>query len=111
MTTKAEDILMTPDGRKISPSVLTHPFKPLDAIEASQIIQRGLDRITVRLVVRDAEFTGGMEAQLRSGLLERLGSSVKVDFEYVSAIPRTASGKFRWVVSTVQHDASVKFED
>lgn len=111
VTTKAEDILMTPDGRKISPSVLTHPFKPLDAIEASQIIQRELDRITVRLVVRDAEFTGGMEAQLRSGLLERLGSSVKVDFEYVSAIPRTASGKFRWVVSTVQHDASVKFED
>lgn len=29
VTTKNEDIILTPDGRWISPSVLTHPFKPL----------------------------------------------------------------------------------
>ena len=28
VATKAEDIVITPDGRYISPSVLTHPFKP-----------------------------------------------------------------------------------
>jgi phenylacetate-CoA ligase len=110
VTTKAEDILLTPDGRKISPSVLTHPFKPLDSIQASQIVQRELNRVTVRLVVKGAEFTSGMEAQLRAGLSERLGPAVEVDFEYVSSIPRTASGKLRWVVSLVQHDASVEFE-
>ena len=56
VTTKAEDLLRLRDGRLIPPSVLTHPFKPLDCIEASQIVQTDLDRIVVRLIPR-AEYT------------------------------------------------------
>ncbi len=41
VTTKAEDVLTLKDGRLISPSVLTHPFKPLDCIEGSQIVADG----------------------------------------------------------------------
>jgi len=51
VTTKAEDIILTPDGRMISSSILTHPFKPIDTIEESQIIQDKLDHVTVKLVV------------------------------------------------------------
>ena len=50
VTTKAEDLLRLSDGRLISPSVLTHPFKPLDCIEASQLVQTDLDRLVIRLV-------------------------------------------------------------
>lgn len=35
VTTKDEDIVTTPDGRLISSSVLTHPFKPMHNIEES----------------------------------------------------------------------------
>ena len=45
ITTKAEDTLTLKDGRLISPSVLTHPFKPLTSIEASQIVQIDYDHI------------------------------------------------------------------
>ena len=39
VTTKAEDIVVTPEGRFVSSSTLTHPFKPMVRIEKSQIVQ------------------------------------------------------------------------
>lgn len=102
VTTKAEDIVVTPDGRMISPSILTHPFKPFDTLEASQIIQEAPDRIRVRLVP-SAAFTEADQEQLRRGLAERLGPDVEIGFEVVAEIPRERSGKFRWVISEVDH--------
>ena len=52
VTTKAEDVLTLKDGRLISPSVLTHPFKPLDCIEGSQIVQKAPDHVVIRIVRR-----------------------------------------------------------
>jgi phenylacetate-CoA ligase len=102
VTTKAEDFVVTPDGRLISPSILTHPFKPLHGIAESQIIQDRPDRILVKLVptttLPEQEVT-----RLIAALRERIGPDMQVDVEQVSAIPRERSGKFRWVVSTVDH--------
>ena len=47
VTTKAEDILTLADGRLISSSVLTHPFKPLNSVRESQIIQKDYDHVVV----------------------------------------------------------------
>src|SRR6267154_1008287 len=52
ITTKAEDIVVAPDGRLISSSALTHPFKPLDRVERSQIIQESRTRLRIRIVPR-----------------------------------------------------------
>src|SRR5207245_2815260 len=52
VTTKAEDLVVTPDGRHISPSVLTHPFKPLHNIRESQLLQWDRDHIVVKIVRR-----------------------------------------------------------
>ncbi len=49
VTTKAEDVLVTPDGRFVSPSILTHPFKPLVGLVRSQIVQEAIDRVDVYL--------------------------------------------------------------
>jgi len=75
VTTKAEDMLTLPDGRLISPSVLTHPFKPLDSIEGSQIVQTAPDRVTVRLVPGAGYRQAGIE--LVSFTLEAVGSVAK----------------------------------
>lgn len=100
VTTKAEDILTLRDGRLISPSVLTHPFKPLTSIEASQIIQEDLDSICVKLVV-GPDFVASDEKILVHGLQERLGQDVRIRIEIVDELERTRSGKFKWVVSHV----------
>lgn len=102
VTTKAEDIVVTPDGRMISPSVLTHPFKPLEHIAASQIVQERLDHLVVKLVAADQPSREEEHALLQS-LRDRLGDDMTIEIRNVSTIPRDPSGKLRWVVSKVPH--------
>ena len=102
VTTKAEDIVITPDGRMISPSILTHPFKPFPQIVESQLIQDRIDHLLVK-IVPSSGFTAEYEALLLSELGRRLGPKMKIEVELVKAIPREASGKFRWVISHIPH--------
>lgn len=110
VSTKAEDIVVTPDGRQISPSVLTHPFKPLEQIVASQIIQDRPDHLLVKLVPSNG-YSSEQEALLVSSLRERLGPEMTIEVSHVSEIPREPSGKFRWVISRVDHSCSLAWED
>lgn len=100
ITTKAEDIVVTPEGRFISSSVLTHPFKPMVNIEKSQIIQESLDRLVVRIVRRSTYGDRDSEILL-AGLRQRLGPTIDIQLEFVEDIPRTPAGKYRWVISRV----------
>lgn len=109
ITTKAEDIVVLPGGRMISPSILTHPFKPFDDIVMSQIVQESIEDVHVRIVARDT-FTADRESRLLAGLRERLGPDVHVTLERVAVIPRESSGKFRWVISKVPHSLKVSWE-
>jgi phenylacetate-CoA ligase len=100
VTTKAEDILTLPDGRLISPSVLTHPFKPLDCIEGSQIVQTARDAVTVR-IVPGASYTQALSDHLIKELGVRLGEGVRVEVQMVERLETSANGKFKWVISHV----------
>ena len=100
VTTKAEDVLTLGDGRLISPSVLTHPFKPLDCIEGSQIVQEALDHVVVR-IVPGPDYRAELSDTLALELKARLGDGVRVDIEMVSALEHTRSGKFKWVISKI----------
>ena len=102
VATKAEDVVVTPDGRFISPSVLTHPFKPFDQLLKSQIIQDAPDHVLVRLVASSA-FSPTHRAQLVAGLQQRLGDRMRIDTEITDDIPAEKSGKFRWVICRVPH--------
>jgi phenylacetate-CoA ligase len=91
---------VTADGKLISPSVLTHPLKPLKGLVMSQIIQESRELVRVLLVLR-----GGASSQLldqvRDGMQARLGAETKILIEVVDEIPRGRTGKFRWVISKV----------
>ncbi len=100
VTTKAEDMVTLKDGRLISPSVLTHPFKPLDCIEGSQIVQTALDALIVR-IVPGAAYTAAHTAHLVAALQERLGADVRIDVQMVDRLEPSPNGKFKWVVSQI----------
>lgn len=100
VTTKAEDTLTLKDGRLVSPSALTHPFKPLDCIEGSQIVQTATDAITVRIVAGPA-YTDAHTRHLVAELGERLGSDVRIDVILVDRLESSPNGKFKWVTSHV----------
>lgn len=100
VTTKAEDVLTLKDGRLISPSVLTHPFKPLDCIEGSQIVQMDPQTVIVRLIPGPT-YTPAHTSQLITELTARLGQDVRVEVQMVDRLEQKASGKFKWVISHV----------
>lgn len=109
VATKAEDVVLTPDGRFISPSVLTHPFKPFDQILKSQIVQDAVDHLEVK-IVPSTEFTDVHRAQLVAGLRARVGEAMHIETRLVDEIPPEASGKFRWVICRVPHACALDWE-
>jgi phenylacetate-CoA ligase len=100
ITTKAEDIVVTCDGRFISASVLTHPFKPMNNIEKSQIIQETPEDILIKIVKRPG-YTEKDTRILLKEMRNRVGDSMRIKVEFVEDIPRSGGGKYRWVVSKV----------
>lgn len=106
VTTKAEDILALSDGRMISPSVLTHPFKPMHTVEASQIVQEDYDSIEIRIVPGVGYSEADTQHLLRE-FHERLGNEVRVRVTQVEELERSRSGKFKWVISHVSGSVQV----
>ena len=100
VTTKWEHVLTTADGRWISPSTLTHPFKPVQGLRKSQIIQDTPGEFIVK-VVADASFDGAQEHLLLAGFHSRLGAGAVVRIDRVEDLPVEPSGKFRWIISRV----------
>lgn len=109
VSTKAEDIVITPEGRMVSPSTLTHPFKPLTSVLSSQIVQETLHYVHVRIVT-SPEFSDEDERSLRAALAARLSPAMTIRIERVANIPREKSGKFRWVISHVPHSTHFKWD-
>jgi phenylacetate-CoA ligase len=90
---RTDDILYTPDGRRVyrmNPVLYGLPLRE------AQFVQEAVNRMRVR-VVPAAGFGTASEQALAARIRERMGD-VGVLVEEVSAIPRTATGKFRLVI-------------
>ena len=92
---RLDDVVQTADGRRVGR--LDPVFKGGLPLREAQIIQERIDRLRVRYVPA-AGFSESTKVELRRRLELRLGE-MEVDFEPVAAIPRTANGKLRAVVS------------
>ena len=110
VATKAEDIVVAPDGRMISPSILTHPFKPFPQITKSQLIQTRVDHLLVKIVA-SSDFTPTHQQLLTRELATRLGPGVEIEIKIVDAIRNEPSGKFRWIISQVDHPTHFRWEN
>ena len=88
---RTDDILYTPEG--VPRGRLSHIFKGLQSVKEGQIIQDRKAHLQILVVAAGSvpEDTN----LIRRRIDEYFGSNMKVDFETVVDIPRTASGKFR----------------
>ncbi|QSX77682.1 phenylacetate--CoA ligase family protein [Agrilutibacter solisilvae] len=95
---RVEDVVVGPDGREM---VRFHGiFVAQDNLVEGQIIQEALDRIRVKVVGTPA-FGTADALEIEKRIRQRLGD-VTVVVEKVEAIPRSANGKFKAVVSLIQ---------
>jgi phenylacetate-CoA ligase len=96
-----DDMLITPDGRMIGR--LDPVFKGIaNTIKETQIIQEKVDLITILIVVTDLYKEKHGEFVVNE-LRKRMGPDVTYEIDYVDAIPRTSSGKFRAVINKIPH--------
>lgn len=93
---RLEDVITGPDGRQL---VRFHGiFINQPHVREGQVIQEALDRIRVKVVPVN-DFGAADVQDIVSRIQQRLGTTVQVIVEPVDSIPRTASGKFKAVIS------------
>jgi phenylacetate-CoA ligase len=91
---RTDDVLYTSDGRTVG--ILAPVFKSDLRIREAQIVQERRDLIRVRIVPAPG-FTDADGRTIISNVKARMGA-VTVVLEPLSAIPRSANGKFRSVI-------------
>jgi phenylacetate-CoA ligase len=96
--TKHEDVVVTPSGRRISPSILTWAFKDLAGLERSQIVQVGAEELEVRVKAREGTFQA-IEKVLQSRLRDLVFGEMEVRVIEALELTVSASGKSRFVVN------------
>jgi phenylacetate-CoA ligase len=95
---RREDYVVLPSGAMVGR--LDHIFKDQIRVREAQIYQPDLTRIVLRLACA-SDFTSRDEQALLAAARIWLGSGLRIEVQHVEAVPRTASGKLRFVVSDV----------
>lgn len=93
---RIDDYIKTVDGRLIGR--IDHIFKGFEGIQEAQVVQDSLTHCTIRMVIQipPDQFD---RAKLLENMRFRTGDSMEIDIEFLPAIPRSANGKFKSVVS------------
>lgn len=95
---RREDYVRLPSGALVGR--LDHIFKDQVRVREAQIHQPDIDRVVLR-IVKTEDFTVRDERTLVHEARTWLGHGLRIDVEYLDVLPRTASGKLRFVVSDV----------
>lgn len=97
---RATDFVVAQDGTIMHGLALIYLIRDLDGVGAFKICQESLD-LTRVLLVSEKELAPELLEGIVQGFKQRLGDEVSVEIELVDAIPREASGKYRYVSSKV----------
>ncbi|MDP1607213.1 MAG: hypothetical protein Q8L93_11350 [Rhodocyclaceae bacterium] len=92
------DILRTASGKCIHPSYFNRLLAHLPRIRQFQCIQSAPDQLTLNLVVAE-KLPADSVASLREKIASDIDPRMNFTLNYVDEIPRTASGKHRFVIN------------
>ena len=101
-----EDYIITTQGL-ISPAIITHPFKDLKTIKNTQIVQKSLYLIILRIVLWDEKEFTSSEIEIKrliQDLKKILGDDMIIEIEVKKEIETTVSGKFKWIISDISNN-------
>jgi len=104
VTGREVDMLELPDGRRLSPYLLTAIIETDAALRRYQIVQHGLDRIKIRYIRHAGNQV--FEDRLRRELTRLLGRGIRIAFDCVAELPREPSGKQKVFIRDFSPSAS-----
>lgn len=92
------DLIRTQDGKTVHPSYFNRLLYGLTQIEQYQFVQESPGRIVLD-VVTTAPLDGALATTLRDSIRRDVDAQMEFELNRVEEIPRTASGKHRFVIS------------
>ena len=92
---RLDDSIVTPDGREITR--LGFITKAAVGIKESQLVQTAADRLVIRVVPGEG-YSDATRLHLLNTARHYLGESMKLGYETVDRLPRTPSGKVKYMV-------------
>lgn len=95
---RQNDLIRTPGGKRVHPSWFNRQLYGETAIEQYQFVQE-TPALVVLSVVANSLDKSTLAARLEARLRAEIDPAMSLRIEAVDAIPRTASGKHRYVVS------------
>jgi phenylacetate-CoA ligase len=101
---RREDYVVLRNGVRVGR--MDHIFKDMVNVREAQIHQARCGEITIR-VVRSEHYGAHDEEAILRETVKRLGTETEVRIEYWDALPRSAAGKLRFVVSDLA-EASIE---
>jgi phenylacetate-CoA ligase len=104
---RTTDFVVARDGTVMHGLALIYVVRDVPGVRQFKVVQESLERTRV-LLATDGGFRDRDLETIRGGIGRRLGNGVRVDIERVAEIPTEASGKYRYVVSHVAADRSVR---
>lgn len=96
---RQEDYVVLSDGSLVGR--LDHLFKDAVHVAEAQIVQDQPGQIVLR-IVRGQRYRPSDEQDLRAEARQRFGDRLRIDFDYVDALPRSNTGKLRLVISNLE---------
>ncbi len=102
---RVEDYIFTPDGRMVGR--LDHLFKDSRNVVEAQLFQESVQELVLR-IVRGPAYASADEERVLAEARRRLGPAIAIRFEYCDTIPRSANGKFRFIVSRLNQREMLK---
>jgi phenylacetate-CoA ligase len=101
---RLEDYVVLRNGVRIGR--MDHIFKDMINVKEAQIHQQCAGKMTIR-IVRNRGYSEVDDRALLEETKRRVGDEMEVAIEYVEALPRTDTGKLRFVVSQIP-EASIE---
>lgn len=95
---RMDDVIITPDGRKVSRFGSVLYGLPVKEV---QYVQKSVGTLDI-YIVKGSAYTENVEQQIEKELIKRLGDRLSFRFNYVDKIPRSSGGKLKTVISNKQ---------
>lgn len=103
---RTSDNFLMADGRIVHGEYFTHIFYGREGIEQFQFVQHTPEEYTLQ-IVPTPYYRQAVADQIESEVRDMIGPAARLQFELREAIPKTASGKYRFTVSHVDLGAAV----
>lgn len=98
---RLQELLITPTGRKISMTAINMHNDIFDHVKQFQFHQNQVNYCTLN-IVRDENYTDRDEEKILLEIGKKIGADLELRLQYVESIPRTKSGKFRFLIQELE---------